>query len=219
MSQKYTIEKYCDPNALRRWDLINYLIDNYQIVNYLEIGVHEGVCINKIKAPHKDGVDPHAWSETRGAMISEINYPVSSDEFFQLIEGRELRYGLIFIDGLHHAEQVDKDIQNALAHIVDDGFIILHDCNPPEYSMQIVPRATELWNGDVWKSIARLRCTEPNLDICVVDTDFGIGIIRRGRQELYSKASLEECLTYPYFDSHREELMNLISVDDFYKKY
>jgi hypothetical protein len=218
------LEKYCDPSSpifvnVQRWELMNYLIDKYKIVNYLEIGVNDGLCIRQIKAQHKDGVDPYPGSEVGGMNVPEINYPITSDDFFKLIKGYDIKYDMIFIDGLHHADQVDKDIQNALNHIVDDGFIVLHDCNPLEYHMQLVPRVTGLWNGDVWKSIVRLRCTDPNLEVMVIDADWGVGMIRKGKQKLYIKAPLEECLTWDYFDANRNELNNLITVEEFYKKF
>lgn len=218
------IKKYCDPSDLeysgtQRWELMNYLIKKYNVINYLEIGVNDGLCIRQIIAEHKDGVDPHPGSEVGGAIVPEINYPISSDDFFKLIHGHDIKYDMIFIDGLHHSDQVDKDIKNSLNHITDNGFIIIHDCNPLEYHMQLVPRVTGLWNGDVWKSIVKLRCTEPNLEISVVDTDWGVGIIQRGYQDLYTAAPLDICLTWEYFDVHRVELNNLITVDNFYKKY
>ena len=44
---------------------------------------------------------------------------------------RDVKFDLIFIDGLHLANQVQKDIENSLKFIKDEGFIVLHDCNPP----------------------------------------------------------------------------------------
>jgi len=214
-----TKERYLDRSNPQRWDLMNYLIDRYKLTNYLEIGVNDALCIRKINAPYKDGVDPYPGSEVGGGDYPEINYPISSDDFFGLIKNYDTKYDMIFIDGLHHSTQVDKDIQNSLNHIKEGGFIILHDCNPPEFKMQVVPRVEDLWNGDVWKSVAKLRCTKQNLEICVVDTDWGVGIIQKGIQEIYDKSSLEECLTYDYFDINRKELMNIISVEDFYNKY
>jgi hypothetical protein len=218
------LEKYCDPQSpihvpSQRWELMNYLIEKYKLVNYLEIGVNDGLCIRQIIAEHKDGVDPYPGSEVGGAYVPEINYPIPSDEFFKLIKGHDIKYDMIFIDGLHHSEQVDKDIENSLNHITDDGFIILHDCNPLVYEMQIVPRITGLWNGDVWKSITKLRCSNPNLEVSVIDADWGVGVVKKGKQDLYDKATLDVCLTWEYFDQHRNELNNLITVNDFYNKY
>lgn len=217
--KKYTIEKYSDPNGVKRWDLINYLIEQNNYVNYLEIGVNDAMCIRQIKALHKDGVDPYPGSEVGGGTFPEINYPISSDQFFDLIKNHDIKYDIIFIDGLHHSDQVDKDIANSLNHLVPNGTIVMHDCNPPEYEIQLVPRQTGIWNGDVWKSVARLRCSRTDLEINVVDTDWGIGIIRFGEQKIYDKAPLEKCLDYHYFDQNREELLNIISVEEFYNKF
>lgn len=216
--KKYTIEKYCDDNASKRYDLINFLINEYDFKDYLEIGVNDGSCIRKINIENKDGVDPSPNSELGfGEPVPEINYQVTSDYFFDNYVYK--KYDVIFIDGLHHSDQVDKDIQNSLRYLNDGGFILLHDCNPPEYEIQLVPRQTGIWNGDVWKSIVRLRCTDPNLEINVIDTDWGIGVIRKGKSNIYTKSSLSRCLQWEYFDVNRDELLNIISVDDFLKKY
>ena len=218
IEKKYTIDKYCDDNSTKRFELINYIADQYDSIDYLEIGVNDGSCIRRIDIPNKDGVDPSPNSEIGfGDSVPEINFQVTSDDFFENYAYK--KYDVIFIDGLHHSDQVDKDIQNSLKYLNDDGFILLHDCNPPEYEIQLVPRQTGIWNGDVWKSIVKLRCTDPTLEINVIDTDWGVGLIRRGSQDVYKKSSLEECLQWNYFDLNRDELLNIISVDEFYKKY
>ena len=218
VEKKYTIGKYCDDNAPKRYDLINYIAEQYDSNDYLEIGVNDGSCIRKIRIPNKDGVDPSPNSELGfGEPVPEINYQVTSDYFFDNYAYK--KYDVIFIDGLHHAEQVDVDIQNSLKYLNDGGFILLHDCNPPEYEIQLVPRQTGIWNGDVWKSIVKLRCTDPSLKINVIDTDWGVGLIKKGNSDIYTKASLEECLEWNYFDKNRDEVLNIISVDEFYKMY
>ena len=218
VERKYTIEKYCDESSAKRYDLINYIAEQNGFTDYLEIGVNDGSCIRRINITNKDGVDPSPNSELGfGEPVPEINYQVTSDYFFDNYAYK--KYDVIFIDGLHHSVQVDKDIQNSLKYLNDDGFILLHDCNPPEYEIQLVPRQTGIWNGDVWKSIVKLRCTDSSLEINVIDTDWGVGLIKKGNSEIYTKASLEECLEWNYFDLNRDELLNIISVDEFYKMY
>jgi len=41
---------YGSPTEVKRWDIINHLIEKYKLVNYLEIGVNDGECIRKIKS-------------------------------------------------------------------------------------------------------------------------------------------------------------------------
>jgi hypothetical protein len=216
---KYTIEKYSDPKGTKRWEIINYLIKQNNYINYLEIGVNDALCIRQINIPHKDGVDPYPGSEVGGGIFPEVNYPIPSDDFFEFIKDHDIKYDIIFIDGLHHSDQVDKDIVNSLKHIQSNGTIVLHDCNPPKYETQLVPRQTGIWNGDVWKSLVKLRYSNSNITIDTVDTDWGVGIIQFGKQKLYDKVSLEQSLDYFYFDKNRDELLNIISVEEFYKKY
>ena len=66
-------------------------------------------------------------------------------------------FDIIFIDGLHHYEQVKKDIINSLNCIEENGVIILHDCIPKSYLEQAVPRSQHLWTGDVWKAFVEIR--------------------------------------------------------------
>ena len=40
------------------------------------------------------------------------------------------RYDLVFVDGLHIADQVERDIVNSLAALAPGGMVVLHDCNP-----------------------------------------------------------------------------------------
>lgn len=218
MSQQ-NIDRYCDTSEPKRWDIINYLIEQNNYVKYLEIGVNDASCIRRIKADHKDGIDPFPGSEVGGGTYPEINFPVSSDVFFSLRSTRDIKYDIIFIDGLHHSDQVDRDIVNSVKHLVPNGKIVLHDCNPQSIEHQEVPRKTGYWNGDVWKSIAKLRCTVETLEIHVVDVDWGVGVISFGSQVLYADAPLETCLQYAYLDNHREQLMNLISLEKFYELY
>ena len=67
----------------------------------------------------------------------------------------DITFDVIFIDGLHLADQVEKDIDNALKFIKEDGFIILHDVNPPtewharESYLFFNSPAAGAWNGTV----------------------------------------------------------------------
>ena len=203
-------------SVVMRYDIINHLIDTYGFEDYLEIGVAHGRNFRKIKAKNKDAVDPVVEV---GVQCKEINYKISSNEFFELKETQEKKYDIIFIDGLHEATQVDIDIQNSLNHLKEGGFILLHDCNPVSYEAQLVPRETTAWNGDVWKSIARLRCTRSDLDISVVDTDYGVGVITKGENKKFDKFTFDECLDWETFDANRKEILNLIGVSELYKKY
>jgi hypothetical protein len=200
-------------SEIKRYNIINYLIDKYKFINYLEIGVFKGENIREIKAIHKDGVDPGI----EGFTTPEINYPMTSDDFFELIKDHdEIKYDVIFIDGLHHADQVEKDIQNALNHIVEGGFILLHDCNPVSYEAQLIPRQTVVWNGDTWKAFVDFKSRYPNMECSVIDTDFGVGVIKVGERICTLQANIWE---WEHFDKNKKQLLNLITWDEFKATY
>ena len=95
------------------------------------------------------------------------------------------RWDIIFIDGLHISTQVMKDVINSLYHLNPNGYILLHDCNPESYFMRredyYIDGQQQPWNGTVWKVIYNLRSTRDDLQVYTVNTDWGVGVIRRGK--------------------------------------
>jgi hypothetical protein len=200
---------------VKRYDLLNHLIDTYGFINYLEIGVWAGECIKNVKAEHKDGVDPGIEGNIDKHLPDECNYRISSDRFFELLEGEDIKYDLIFIDGLHHSQQVKKDIENSLKHIQPNGIIMMHDCNPLTYESQVVPRMSSTWHGDVWKAYVEFKHTRPQFETYVVDTDCGCGVIVNNEDKTQIPINLD--LNYKDLEKNRKELLNLITVKEFKK--
>ncbi len=75
----------------------------------------------------------------------------------------------------------------------------------------VVPNTGIPWQGTVWQAIARLRITRPDLEIFVIDTDYGLGVIRPGQQICYPEPPE---LNYAHLDQHRVELLNLLSIEE-----
>jgi hypothetical protein len=204
---------------MNRYDIINNLIQKYDYKTYLEIGVRNSdECFNLINCETKHSVDPGYENDK-----NQVDYPFTSDNFFRLLENKELnlpatyKWDIIFIDGLHISNQVEKDILNSLNHLSKNGVIVLHDCNPPNLWMAredyIIDGIAHGWNGTVWKSIYKLRATRPDLFVCTVDTDYGIGIVKRGKQECcdFNNSFYE----YKEFEKNKKEHLNLISIKEF----
>jgi len=186
---------------MERFEIIKHLIDVHHFKSYLEIGVRGRETLDQIDLAVVHGVDPNGQGD----------FAMTSDVFFAEVCNRS--YDLIFIDGLHLAEQVKRDVENSLTHLSDNGIIVVHDCLPEEEWHQLregVPGKP--WNGDVWKAFASLRSERTDLEMYVIDTDWGCGIIRRGSQKLYQRP---EEWSWDYFQEHRDELMNVITVEEF----
>jgi hypothetical protein len=186
---------------LSRADIINSFIRKCNYSSYLEIGVESGYNMAQIKSSDKTGVDPDVNSK---ATIHK-----TSDEFFAT---NERKFDLIFIDGLHEAWQVEKDIDNALKFLEQGGTIVMHDCLPPDEATAAVPRIQQQWTGDVYKAFLKFRSKRKDLEMFTVDTDFGCGVIRLGKQETIS---LPNNVSWNDFISNKEKWMNIKSCDQF----
>jgi hypothetical protein len=135
---------------ITRYDVINNIIDTHHLKNptYLEIGVWAGETFKNIKSNIKDGVDPGQYCD-----CNYVNYKITSDEFFKNHINK--KYDIIFIDGLHTAFQVSKDIFNSINNLNDCGWIILDDVYPHDENEQerLNLRKSGPQTGDVWKAL------------------------------------------------------------------
>ena len=201
-----------------RTSIINHLISRGDYQSYLEIGVRDFRNFDQVCCAWKTAVDPAPLGKATRPLTDNI-FELTSDQFFSTIAD-DIRFDLVFIDGLHVDEQVEKDIDGALAHLSEGGTIVMHDCNPPtEFhqrdSYQVNGKFPP-WNGTTWKAFARKRMKRTDLEMMVVNTDWGVGIIRRGRQKTFPE---QREVNWSLLASRREELMNLISVEEFLRRY
>ena len=131
--------------------LIQALIDKYDLRSYLELGVQSTAQnFDKIKCDFKQGVDPD--------VIAPKVFTGTSDEYFEQKHSFQagLQFGVCFIDGLHTKEQVKADFENCLKCLAPNGFIVIHDVLPENEEGTKVPRETKQWWGDVYKWAMRI---------------------------------------------------------------
>lgn len=184
-----------------RYDVINHLIRKHGYKSFLEIGTESGMTFKRIKAERKVSVDPDA----------SATYRVTSDEFFA---SNVEFFDIVFVDGLHHADQVTRDIEGAMSFLNEGGSIVLHDCNPSNEAMQRVPRVQQVWTGDVWKAfVPFLYANYKKYNIYTVDTDYGCGVIEPGVGKRGMK--MPDDADYEWLDKNRQKALNLISVQEF----
>ncbi len=178
-------------------EIINKFIEANGYVNYLEIGVrNKDDNFNLVQCASKFGVDPDPHAQA--------DFVMTSDDFF---EKNFLKYDVVWVDGLHHRDQVLRDIKNSIKWLRKGGVILCHDLNPGSVEVQEVPQKQEQWMGDCWKAWVDLRSALTDWEMFVLNTDCGIGVIRKGHNELLE---VKYELTYENLKKNRVQWLNLV---------
>ena len=187
--------------------VINQLIEDNGYSKYLEIGYGNGEGFKSIKCDFKVSCDP-SLKETI-SIGSDVVLPVSSDEFFEQANKKK-KFHIILIDGLHHADQVRKDIINASNVLSKNGAIVLHDVNPNNKETQSVPCKTAIWEGDCWRAFIGFRFAYPDVETkCYLD-DHGIAVIYPNGEKFEGEFEDMET-TYEEFVENKAELLGVNS--------
>lgn len=210
------------PPLPRRTGIIQRHLDALGGGRYLEIGLGDGGVFLHVDARRKVGVDPgglplrrrlrHPLSLPRSRVVR-----ATSDEFFAGLDP-EARFEVSFVDGYHTWEQALRDVDGCLRHATAEGVVVMHDCNPPNEPAgmrdpeEAAARADSdgSWCGDVWKAVAYLRGARPDLSVEVLDTDFGVGIVKQEPSEpIALDPGAVGALTYGDLDRDRAGLLGL----------
>ena len=220
---------------MNRLEVIQTIINKTKTQTYLEIGVRYGTVFLRIRAPRKIAVDPLfkiPLLKKVFFMMNNLNsayYQKTSDDFFRedFESFKDKKIDVAFIDGMHTYEQSLKDVKNCLRYLNEGGVVILHDCNPvteamaaPSYEIfKEMPQRGKAWCGGVWKTIVHLRSLHDDLNIFVLDCDYGLGIVTRGSQENVLTHSADEIkkMTYSDLADKRETMLNLKHPEYFYE--
>lgn len=216
---------------MMRWDIINHLIKKNNYKSYLEIGYYKGWSFDRVECEQKYAVDPNPSKFPYQEMMPDgemlTNHPTdnpskefiinktTSDKYFRELPDF-VKFDIVFIDGLHKSEQVDRDIQNALKHLNPGGTIVMHDCNPSSYEMTTTGTPSGEWTGDVYKSFVKFHNEERNISY-VVDTDYGVGIITSELQDLPFATYLGDVPNWEEFCKYKSTYLGLISPEEFLK--
>jgi hypothetical protein len=190
---------------LFRYDLIHHIATLNDARDYLEIGIHDGACLQRLHLANITGVDPNPLAA--GKRWCTRFYPFTSDIYFKAIKNE--KFDIIFIDGLHTGEQVTKDINNSLKRLNPEGAIVLHDMNPSEEW-----RERPDTNGDCWRAIYRVRTTNPDVIAFTIDADQGLGVILPKPNAGFScPEKMPDVLNYSVLAKDREKVIGLVGIE------
>ena len=175
-----------------RWGLLSVLSDYvlyYTKGDILEIGAGESsIHLSKLAEKHnrkcyhveysKSGVENMKNTKGYFGKNSQV-FNMKSDDFFSSLKNADIGYpklALVFIDGDHEYEAVYNDFWNVFPYVNDDGYIFLHDTNPPDESWTVPEKC-----GGVYKLRAELEDFD-YLDVFTFTRsafDVGLTMVRR----------------------------------------
>lgn len=172
-----------------RWGLLQMLGDyilSYTKGDMLEIGCGESsILMSRLAKKYnrichhieysKSGVEN--MKSTKGYFgYNSLVYNCTSESFFELNQLKKFKLAFSFIDGDHMYEQVMKDFFHVWKYTVDEGYVFLHDSNPPNEKW-----TTENKCGTVYKLRHELEKLQ-NIEIFTFNKsafDVGLTMIRK----------------------------------------
>ena len=212
--------------------IINVLTKQFH--NYLEIGIENGYTVSKTHFLHKVGVDPDPKCDTLDNV--EI-HKCTSDYYFNKINisdnestdsddcienTKPLIFDVIFIDGMHHCENILRDFNNSINVLTNDGIIFVDDCIPSNYNEQLkipikhhyennILKYDEEWTGDVWKFMYHLlKNYKDKITVRYFHNINYRGILRIQIKEKFEViVSYDQLNDYNYFEDFNDYLLLL----------
>jgi hypothetical protein len=172
-----------------RWGLLGVLCDyvlNYTKGDIVEIGCGESsIYLSKLAEKYdrtcfhceysRSGVEN--FKKTKGYFGK--NSKVFNEKSDRFLIRKFPPLALAFIDGDHRYEQVLKDFVNIFDHIVENGYIFLHDTLPPSKEWEVPSKC-----GTVYKLRRDIEETWTNVDVFTFPHsafDVGLTMVRKRR--------------------------------------
>lgn len=146
---------------------------------YLEIGVDTGASLAAVHPRTRAiGIDPATPPDRVVPPHAEI-VTATSDDYFAS-GALDATVDLAFIDGLHHHEQVLRDLAGVEAHLAPGGVVVIDDVIPLNAQTATRERTTTFWTGDVYKAVIVLARARPDLRLRVVPCrNAGLAVLDR----------------------------------------
>jgi hypothetical protein len=185
------------PRMITRDAVLQGLLALYAAPRYLEIGVSKGLTFHRIEARRKVAVDPTFRFDVEAARRENpeaVYHEVASDAYFGTIIAPDERFDVIYLDGLHTAEQTLRDLLNALPYLQPKGIIVLDDVKPNSHLAAIADHrhfdrirryiggTDRSWMGDVYKVVFFIDSFLQQLSWRTVAENHGQAVVWRKRR-------------------------------------
>jgi hypothetical protein len=177
---------------------------------YLEVGVAQGLTLERVAVAHRCGVDPEPQFDFERLPSGVSFFRGTSDEYFSQLDPHQ-KFDLIFLDGLHHWQQTYRDLLSTLNHSKTGSLVLIDDVVPDDEFSAMTDYAAALeakeaagihdgrWHGDVFKLLQVLADHHPELGFVLLHNAFAesdnpqaLVWIDNGEAQTYSLERVEE---------------------------
>ena len=146
---------------------------------YLEVGVAQGLTLERVSVAHRTAVDPEPQFDSKRLPSGVDFFQGTSDEFFNQLNPNQ-EFDLIFLDGLHHWQQTYRDLLSTLNHAAPGALVLIDDVVPDDELSAMTDYAAALkakdaagihdgrWHGDVFKLLQVLADHHPELKVALL---------------------------------------------------
>lgn len=202
-----------DPISRNR--IVQGVLDLFEAPDYLEVGVNKGMTFNALQAATKVAVDPKFLFDYEGVAKTVPGtsfYEITSDDYFGRVATRDTSFDVIYLDGLHTAEQTIRDLINAISFLRADGVIIIDDVFPCSYvaslpdrrQTRLIRQATGdtagAWMGDVYRLVFFVETFCQQFSYATVINNHGQLILWRDARETIVDRTLTQVGEKAYKD-------------------
>lgn len=202
----------------KRTNIINSIFNKFKFESYLELGVYDP----KNNFDHINAKLKHSVDNLSNANGWYTHY-MDSDYFFEHYAG-DNKYDVIFVDALHEEEQCYRDVKNSIKHLNENGFIVMHDCNPLEEknTISFLDFINGLdygaqWNGTVYRAFVRLKYELKNWSFFTVDEECGGCGILTQRKLIENNTMPIDVNNFGWkeFIENKEAILHLVSYEEY----
>lgn len=147
------------------------------------------------------------------------------DKFTTMINDMNEKFDLILVDPYHEYKESIVTFELLTEILDDNGILISHDCNPPNFDCTYPIYKKGEWCGLTYAAFIENAYKNSNLYYGVIDNDYGLGIISKNEIQFVKKIIdkekqliflnlLEEkdyINAFTFFREYSNEIINLIS--------
>jgi SAM-dependent methyltransferase len=163
-----------------------------------------------------------------GLPVQYTSTKLNGEVCLQQIVDSGQTFDVVFVDPYHSFEASKIDLEYGYKLLKPGGVLVVHDCNPPDQDLTSADYHGGYWLGQTYLAFLDFVAQRPELEYCVVDTDWGVGLIfrskgdkpkRRGRLPRRPDIDCFDVRTWKDFDHYRKRILRLISVRRFFKYF